>query len=40
MNWRPFEALIRELEGGDLPLERKIVSPRALTESPELTKVD
>ena len=28
MNWRPCEELIREIEGGDLPLDRKIVSPR------------
>jgi hypothetical protein len=39
MNWRPYEGLIRELEGGGLPLDREIVSPRALTESPEVTKV-
>jgi hypothetical protein len=40
LNWQPYKALIREIEGGNLPLEREIVSPRALTESPELAKVD
>jgi len=39
MNWRPFEAFIRQVEGGALPLDREIVSPQALTESSELTKV-
>lgn len=39
MNWKPYEAFIRQLEGGDLPLDREIVSPQALTESPELAQV-
>jgi hypothetical protein len=39
MRWKPYETLIRDLEGGGLPLDREIVSPRALTESPEVTKV-
>ena len=39
MNWQPFEAFIREIEGGALPLDREIISPQALTESPEVAKV-
>ena len=39
LDWRGHEALIRAIEGGALPLEREMISPRALTESPRLRKV-
>ena len=39
LDWRGHEALIRSIEGGTLPLEREMISPRALTESPRLHKV-
>lgn len=38
LNWRPFEPIIREIEGS-LPLDREMITPRALTEAPELSKV-
>lgn len=39
MNWRPFEAFIREMEGGPLPLERPMISPVGVTRSAALEKV-
>ena len=39
LNWQPHEAFIREMEGGDLPLDRKMVTPVALTRDPQLEKI-
>lgn len=39
LNWRPHERFIREMEGGALPLGRSMITPVALTRSPELAKV-
>lgn len=39
LDWKPHEALIRQIEGGGLPLDREMITPQALTESPELAKV-
>jgi hypothetical protein len=39
LNWKPHEAFIRELEDGGLPLERKMITPRAVSEAPQLEKV-
>jgi hypothetical protein len=39
LNWKPFESFISESEGGDVPLEREMITPRALHEAPELTVV-
>jgi hypothetical protein len=39
MNWKPHEAFIRQLEGGELPLEREMITPRAVSEAPQLEKV-
>ncbi len=36
MNWRPYETQIRELAEGELPLERQIVSPGSVAESPHV----
>jgi hypothetical protein len=36
LNWRPFEAFIREMEGGKLPLDREMITPRALSEAEQL----
>ena len=38
LNWEPYEAAIRRLDGGEPPLDRPIVTPRALTESPALQR--
>ncbi len=36
LNWRPFEPFIRDLEGGKLPLDREMITPRALSEAEQL----
>ena len=38
LNWPPFEALIRRLEGA-IPLDREMITPRALSEAPQLREV-
>ena len=39
LNWRPHEAFIREMEVGPTPLERRMITPVALTRSPWLKRV-
>ena len=39
LNWMPYSAVIQQIEGGKLPLERKMITPRALSEAPQLEKV-
>jgi hypothetical protein len=39
LNWRPFEPLIRTLEGGPAPLQRRMITPAAITRSPLLYRV-
>ena len=36
LNWKPNEAFIREITGGDLPLEREMVSPASVARSSKL----
>lgn len=39
LNWRPHEAFIREMEVGPTQLERRMITPVALTRSPLLKQV-
>jgi uncharacterized protein YycO len=39
LNWKPHEAVMREIENGGLPLEREMITPRAVTEDPRLAEV-
>lgn len=39
LNWRPHEDFIRHIEKGHLPLDRKIITPVALTRSPLVQRV-
>lgn len=39
LNWKPHEAVMREIENGGLPLEREMITPRAVTEDPRLQEV-
>lgn len=39
MNWKPNEAFIRRLAGGELPLDREIISPVSVTETKYLKKI-
>ena len=38
LNWQPHEAFIRSIEGY-VPKDREMITPRALSEAPELTQV-
>lgn len=39
LDWKPHAMTIRALEGGDPPLDRKMITPVALTRAPELELV-
>jgi hypothetical protein len=39
LDWKPHEAVIRQIENGGLPLEREMITPRSFTEAPELEEV-
>lgn len=34
LNWNPYAEIIRKIENGKLPLERRMITPRSLTEAP------
>lgn len=36
LNWQPHQALIEKLEGGPVPLDRMMITPRHLASAPEL----
>ncbi|MES2569046.1 MAG: YiiX/YebB-like N1pC/P60 family cysteine hydrolase [Verrucomicrobiota bacterium] len=39
LNWKPFEAFIRTLENGPVPLQRPIITPVGITRSPLLQRI-
>lgn len=39
LNWQPFEPFVRSLEGGELPLQRRMITPVEITRSPLLQRV-
>lgn len=39
MNWRPFAALIEEIEGGEVPVDREMITPRDLARAKQLEPV-
>ncbi len=39
LNWKPWEKFIREIEDGQLPLDRPMITPVGLTRSPEVVRV-
>ncbi|MEK7413045.1 MAG: YiiX/YebB-like N1pC/P60 family cysteine hydrolase [Planctomycetota bacterium] len=39
LNWKPNEGFIRFIEQGGLPLERQMITPKAITESDKVTLV-
>lgn len=39
LNWRPHESFIRQLEGGAVPVDREMITPRGVSEAPQLEKV-
>ncbi len=39
LNWQPYKKAIEELEGGPVPLDRKIITPRDLARAPQLEEI-
>ena len=39
LNWGPYQRFIEQLEGGDVPLEREMITPRDLAAAPQLALV-
>ncbi len=39
LHWQPYEQVIRQIENGNLPLDREMITPRAVTEDPRLAQV-
>ena len=39
MNWGPYEVLIRQIEGGGVPVDREIITPRDLAKARQLEPV-
>lgn len=39
MEWQPYEKAIRQITGGELPLERKMITPEALVRSDKVDVV-
>jgi hypothetical protein len=39
MNWGPYETLIRQIEGGDVPVDREMITPRDLARARQLEPV-
>lgn len=39
LRWQPYEKVIRQLEEGNLPLDREMITPRAVAEAPQLEEV-
>jgi permuted papain-like amidase YaeF/Yiix C92 family enzyme len=39
LDWAPFESVIREVEGGAVPLDREMITPRAIAEAAPLVCV-
>lgn len=39
LNWQPYANVIRQIEKGRLPLDRRMITPRALSEARQLQKI-
>jgi len=39
MNWGPYEVLIRQIEGGPVPVDREMITPRDLARARQLQPV-
>jgi hypothetical protein len=39
LKWQPHAAVIRQIEGGTVPLERKMITPRSMSEAAQLERV-
>jgi len=39
MNWEPYEALIKQIGGGPVPVDREMITPRDLAKARQLEPV-
>lgn len=39
LKWQPYEPVIKQIEGGTVPLDRVLITPRSLSEAAQLEKV-
>lgn len=39
LNWKPYVEIIRRIENGNVPLERHMITPRAVSEAVQVEKV-
>lgn len=39
LDWKPYEPLIKQIENGDVPLEREIITPVAVSRAKQLERV-
>ena len=39
LNWKPYTKLIETIEGGPVPIDREMITPKSISESKELTMV-
>ncbi|EDY18764.1 protein of unknown function DUF1105 [Chthoniobacter flavus Ellin428] len=39
LKWQPYAPVIKQLEGGTVPLDRVLITPRSVSEAPQLEKV-
>jgi hypothetical protein len=39
LKWQPYVPVIKQLEGGAVPLDRFLITPRSMSEAPQLEKV-
>ena len=39
LRWQPHVEVIKQIEGGNVPLERKMITPRKLSEAKQFVKV-
>lgn len=39
MNWQPYETLIKQIEGGEVPVDREMITPVDLAKAPQLEPV-
>lgn len=39
MNWQPYELLIEQIEGGEVPVDREMITPVNLAKAPQLEPV-
>ncbi len=39
LNWKPYVAVIKKIERGNVPLDLELITPRAISEAPQVEKI-